>query len=162
MKKYLLILVLFGMPLVTPVAQAALSCTFQDSANATLVDFGGYTAGRSTPLLGVGQVTFLCMDSAALPAPVVTYVLAIDQGLSGNFAARELRSGASSLTYNLYTDPTLLNVLGNGAPGSGTSTVSGACALNINCVVNVYGSMEAGQIGNAGIYQDVVTVTITF
>jgi len=162
MKKMLLMLVLLGMSTMTPVAQATLSCVFQDSANATLVDFGAYTAGRSTDLVGTGQVTFLCTDTAVIPVGFVAYTLAVDQGLSANFASRELRSGASSLAYNLYTDVTYLTVLGDGTAGSGTSTVSGTCALNINCVVNVFGKMEAGQIGNAGVYQDVVTVTITF
>lgn len=142
---------------------AALVCTFQDPSMSTLINFGVYIPGQGTPTLGTGTIKFRCHDDAGiLPVGTVNYSIAIDQGLSGSFVTRQMKLGANSINYNLYTDVTYTTVLGDGTISSGTSELSGLCLLNTDCEPVIYGRIDAGQIAVGGNYQDIVTVTLTF
>ncbi|MBB3047521.1 spore coat protein U-like protein [Litorivivens lipolytica] len=72
-----------------------------------------------------------------------------------------MSSGANSLNYNLYTDPTYLTVWGDG--NGGTATVPGAIGVLLLPIDHVvYGRIPAGQNSAAGNYSDTISVTVTY
>lgn len=155
MKKYIAILLLLGTA--WPVtAMAAASCTIVRSAGNILANFGSYDA-MSGPRDSIGQVSFTCVPDALLGVPV-SYSVAASPGNSGSYSQRRLQSGAYGLNYNLYLDPSRLQVFGDGSPG--TSKSAGICAAA--CVVPVYGRLSGGQTVPAGTYQDSILVTLEF
>jgi spore coat protein U-like protein len=75
----------------------------------------------------------------------------------GTFAARQMRSGAQSLVYNLYLDASHLSIWGDGSPGTSLLSLSGTGGN-----YTVYGRIPAGQNVLVGGYSDTITVTLIF
>lgn len=72
-------------------------------------------------------------------------------------------SGAYAIEYNLYTDSTRTTLWGDGS--AGTSYVSDGYLLGLLTVSRnypVYGRVPAGQNLPAGVYSDVVVVTVDY
>ncbi len=78
---------------------------------------------------------------------------------SGTYSSRILSSGARSLAYNLYLDPTRLSIWGDGSAGTGIFSGTGTGS---NVATPVYGRIPAGQNAWVGNYTDLVTVTVNF
>lgn len=108
--------------------------------------FGGYDTLAPGPTDGVGRVHVDC--DTALPITI-----ALGPG-SGSQGAREMRSGANSLSYDLYSDAARLARWGEDA--SAVSASGGKADLT------VYGRIPARQNIPAGAYSDVVTITVSF
>jgi spore coat protein U-like protein len=93
----------------------------------------------------------------------VSWTVALNSGSSGNYVARQMRSGTDFLSYNLYTSAARTSVWGDGTDG--TTLVSAAPFLLVgsNTVdYTVYGRVPAGQDRAAGIYMDPNIVTVTY
>ena len=75
----------------------------------------------------------------------------------GPFASRQMKSGGSTLFYNLYTDPSRLSLWGDGSPGTNIVSFSGTAGS-----YTVYGRIPARQNVPVGSYGDTITVTLTF
>jgi spore coat protein U-like protein len=94
----------------------------------------------------------------------VQYSVALNQGMSGNFLERTLRNSKNpnqTLIYNLFLDPALKIVWGDG--NAGTSTLNGTCMVNTTCTQTVYAYIPANQkAANVGEYQDDVAATLTY
>ena len=67
-----------------------------------------------------------------------------------------MSSGAATLGYNLYTNPSRTIVWGDGV------TVSGVSSGGTNVDLTVYGCVAAGHNVHAGTYADTITVTVTY
>jgi len=145
--------------LVTPEESSAVlqSC----SVSATAVNFGLYDPLSGSAAQSTGTVTIDCQ--VLLVGLFVNWTVALSTGSSGNYVARQLQSGANSLSYNLYTNAARTSVWGDGT--SGTSVVSANAFLTVGSnTVNytVYGSIPAAQDRPAGSYTDTLIVTMTY
>ena len=135
---------------------AAPQCTI----SASPVIFGNYDPLSATPVTGTGVLTFLCQRG--VPGGGITYTISLSSG-SGTFAQRTLTSGPNVLNYNLYTDPTLTTVWGDGSAGTATVVTAISRANALAGVTNtVYGNIPALQDVVPGSYSDSITVTVTF
>lgn len=85
------------------------------------------------------------------------YVIAIN---SGGFSPRQMKlaTGTELMNYNLYRDVSRTQIWGDGS-GS-TSRNIGVVLKKIPVNYSVYGRIPAGQDIVAGLYIDILTVTI--
>jgi spore coat protein U-like protein len=120
----------------------------------------------SAPTLGFGTLTPLANNDAqanitwACTSGFNT-VIKLGGGGSGSIAARAM-GGASTLAYQLYTNPARTTVFGDGTTGN-TMPVAGA-GYSSPGTVTVYGRVlqASAAAAPAGAYSDTVQVTIVF
>lgn len=139
-----------------PASALLQTCT----VSATATAFGSYSPASVTALSGTGTITLTCTGLVSL---LDSWTIALSTGNSGSFAPRQLKTGANTLNYNLYTSAALSAVWGDGS--AGTSTVSDSETLVIGTSVfnyTVYGRIPALQDKPPGTYTDVITVTVNY
>lgn len=158
-----LIFFFFSLVLNNSVSHAScigINCTCTTSA--TAVAFGAYNPLSATTINTTGNVAVTC--SALIAGLNVSYVIALNAGLNGTFAARSMTSGgATLLQYNLYTSSADSTIWGDGT--SGTSTVSDSYLLSLLSVTRnytVYANLPMSQNVSPGSYSDTITVTVTY
>ncbi|WP_165838761.1 Csu type fimbrial protein [Roseicella frigidaeris] len=137
---------------------AAQVCTVSTAGTA----FGVYDPFAAAPTDSVGSVTVQCQAAVAIG---ISYSVALGPGGSGNGAARLLRSGDSSLGYQLYSDAARTQVWGDGTGGG--RAVSGLLLLTLGRLsllnsLPVYGRIAARQNVAAGSYVDTIQVLLTY
>jgi spore coat protein U-like protein len=116
-----------------------------------VLDFGTYIAGQSQPLSGQTEIT---VDNC----PVGTLSLQLDGGRAGNVSRRQMTGeNGERLSYQLYRDPNMKNVLGQGKQALSLSLGSASSA-----VFTVYGLVPGGQKVSPGVYSDTVLVVLDF
>ncbi|NKF21762.1 Csu type fimbrial protein [Solimonas marina] len=133
--------------------QAFAVCT----VSTTPVAFAPYNPLDSNATNAVGNINLLCVLSIA-----TSYTIKISTGSSGSYASRQLVFAGNTLNYNLYTDSNRTMVWGDGSGGS--QTVGGTYLISIIDGKNysVYARMPARQNVSAGIYADIVNVTVDY
>lgn len=135
---------------------AGQTCTIAGSG----VAFGTYNPASATPLSGMGTVTLTCSGAVSL---LDSWTISLDSGAHGTFAARNMQSGASLLTYNLYTNSSRTTVWGDGTAGTGTiADTQLLSVLGSVYTYNVYGLVTAMQDRSPGTYSDTITVTVNY
>lgn len=134
-------------------ATYARDCTI--SVTATGVAFGNYSFTNLTATDATGNIQVSCRSGQG-----IDYEILLSTGGSGNYASREMTSGANKLQYNLYIDAGYSVVWGDGH--SGTSKISGEFRSSQARNHSVYGRLPAGQNMPAGVYTDTIIVTINF
>jgi spore coat protein U-like protein len=135
----------------------AIGCTFvaqsasavQCSLAVQAVDFGAYDVFSNRSVDGTGSLQVSC-DVAA------PYSIVLSAG-SGAYAARVMSQGPYTLMYNLFTDPALTTVCGDGS--AGTAVVTGNTA---SATIPVYGRIPARQNAHVGPYADTIVVIVEF
>ncbi len=146
MKPPLLFAAAVLLALLSPAASAA-KC----SISASGASFGVYdvfsAAANNT---GIAALSVDCQGASAS--------VALSQGYSGNYAARQMRSGSNRLYYNLYTSAARSVVWGD---GSGVSRTLPAANNQITSLT-VFGQIPAGQDAAVGSYSDHITVIVNF
>lgn len=151
--KRLMLTLMLGAPLS---AYADVTCT----VTVTGIAFGNYNALSSASDDSMGNVGVACTPTAA---STVTYTIGMSTG-SGGFTSRQLTSDKDTLAYNIYVDPTRLQVWGDGT--ADTSVVSDSSyALSqtqVTRTYGIYGRVPGKQNKQAGSYSDVLTVTVTY
>ena len=133
------------------------SCT----VSAVPVSFGLYNPLSGAPVVATGTVTVSC--TVTLLGLLESWTIALGTGNSGSFSARRMANGASTLSYNLYTSAAYTNVWGDGS-GS-TTLVNGGAPLTIgttNTDYTVYGRLPARQDAAAGIFTDMIVITLNY
>lgn len=130
-------------------ARAAPTCSF-GAANA--LAFGTYDPLAATPLDSQATLTYRCPRGQRVR-------ISFDTGLSGAFAAREMRMGNERLLYNLFLDAARTAVWGDGTGGSGVGPGVVAPGGMGTSVAYVFGRVPAAQDAVAGLYSDIVRVT---
>jgi len=143
-------------------ARAAADCT----VSAVGVNFGVYEPFIATPDDSVGQITVICTHVSG-PATEVRYTLTLSTGGSGSYAPRRLRAGSGLLRYNLWSDPALSSIWGNGSSGtviiSGLLKVGPGVGNEIRSAVHpIYGRIPALQDAAEGDYLDSIVATLTY
>lgn len=147
-----------------PVAALAASAVFTAvpaqacTVSATGVAFGAYNPISPAPDDGTGQVSVVCHPSEHGPQ------VALSAGNSGSFAARNMRNGTTNLIYNLYTSAARNIVWGNGSGGSAIMTLSGGTVNRgeRTFIRDIFGRIPTAQHVAAGVYTDLIMVTVTF
>lgn len=130
----------------------AVSATVKSNCDITgaALAFGSYVSGQTAPLDVIGLI-----DVSNCPNGVVR--IELDGGGSGNTAARQMTSGNSTLSYQLYRDMGRSLLWGTGNIGK---------TLNLQSTsphrVQVFGRVPGGQNVAPGDYSDTVTITMTF
>jgi len=133
--------------------------------SATGVAFGVYDAALPTPTDSVGNLTVRCVHQGG-GATRASYTVALSTGASGTYAQRQMRSGTSTLSYNLFDSATHARMWGDGTAGS--ALLSGSLLVNRgNFATNeavhpIYGRIPAQQSAESGAYSDQILVTLTF
>lgn len=141
-------------------ARAALDCSVTTPGLA----FGNYDASLPGPTDIAADLTVNC-TRAFLDPWNVSYTLSLSRGTSGSYASRQMSSGPSRLSYNLYRDASRSQVWGDGTASTGV--VGGSMRFNFFQFANsasytAYGRIPARQDVNPGGYTDSIVVTITF
>ena len=147
---------------------AALAASEQSSAllqscsvSATAVNFGTYSPLSGSAAQSTGTVAVVCQ--VLLVGLFVSWTVTLSTGSSGNYGARQLQSGANSLSYNLYTNAARTSVWGDGTSSTSVISANPFLIVGSNSVnYTVYGSIAAGQDRPAGSYTDTLTVTMTY
>lgn len=132
------------------------------SVSTTPVAFGSHNPlGGATD--STGSVRVNCSGVAGLLIP---YSISLSTGGAGGYGPRRMGSGANTLAYNLYSDPTRSSVWGDGSGGSAklsSSVLLDVLGLSPLQTHTVYGRIPAGQTAAVpGSYADTITVTITY
>ena len=143
-----------------PVAAQVTTCSGADAA----VSLGNYDAYQSTPADSSAVFVVTCTRSGGPPTALVTVGLGPSLN-SGTIAARSAKhtSAADLLAYNFYRDAGRLLVWGNTA---GIDAVSQSISLANNTsgtiTFTLYGRINALQDVRPGVYNDTLTITVTF
>lgn len=122
-------------------------------------NFGVYNPLQATPTTTTGEIDVACTCSV-VDCIAFTYRIELSAGASGNTAARQMRAGTASLSYNLYSDPGYSAVWGTG--NSGYSVLYLVALFGSRQTATVYGRMPAGQMVGPGSYSDAPVVTIFY
>lgn len=136
--------------LLLPLSASAMpTCTI----NATPLLFGKYTPEAIKN--GVARLTVNCLGTGA-----VNYKISLMQGHGNQYAERQLKSAARSLTYNVFLDPACSVIWGDGTQGTAVIRSAGNSPLTHSHVV--YGCMPARQRFRAATYTDALTVNLEY
>ncbi len=139
---------------------AAGTCTI----TATGPAFGVYNPLNATDLDVNGSVTATCTWTSG-GATTFDLVSSYSPGNSGVAANRYMLSGTDRLYYNLYLDPALTQIGGDGTGGTQTGSASlkvsnGQPTATVTAVI--YGRIPAGQSVPPGTYTDAILVTFNY
>lgn len=139
-------------------AQLAVLCSVTSSP----MSYGNYDGSLANPTISSATVSISC-TALALPT-TVTFRISLIGGTGGQ-AARQLPSGTERLNHQIYTDASRTIVFGDGTGGTAQLTGSGTANLltPLRRDFTVYGRIAARQRApRAGIYQDILTVQMTY
>lgn len=131
---------------------------FKCNINATGVSFGGYDVFASSPRDATGSVTVDCNIPANNPHAPLAVTVSISPGNSGTFTQRRMQGPGTDLNYNLYATPSFSTVWGDGSGGS--QVQSSMVNRDTPFSATIYGRIPARQNVPAGIYNDLLIVTV--
>ena len=131
-----------------PRAEAA--CTVSASG----VSFGSYSVYAAGAATSTGTVTYSCGSKDR------NIEIDLSAGSSGSFTTRTLKQGTDALNYNLYTDPALTKIWGDGTGGTDTYTKVNPANGDVNVII--YGRVPPQQDVRVGAYTDSIVATINF
>jgi spore coat protein U-like protein len=130
---------------------ALADCSFR---SVTDVGFGAYNVFDMLPnTSGVGSISIRCQGGSDH-----AYEVNLSTGQSHSYVARMMKSGANTLTYNIYTNASRTIVWGDGHGGSSTQTAY----KNSTTTLDLFGQIPAGQDVANGLYTDSLIVTVNF
>jgi len=139
--------------LIILLAQPAFAATSCAIDSVTPVNFGTYNVFSAfTNNNGIGSITIRCQGGGSI------FIVSLSSGQSNSYVSRLMRSGGSTLNYNLYTSAARIMVWGDGTGGSSTMTVN----RNSTTTLSVFGQIPAGQDAAVGTYTDNITTIINF
>jgi spore coat protein U-like protein len=146
--------------LVAPGAQAV-TC----SVTGATLPFAGYNPLDTLSTTVIAQVKVHCEPNVLEALLGVTMTAALSAGSSGSAIDRTARQGGQALHYNVYLDPGLQQLLGDGTVGS---TVPSVCLFSVLCGAKsdynfaLYGAMPPRQDVGTGPYADTLLLILNF
>lgn len=157
-----LAVLLGGMLLLSPCpANCAVAC----SVDVAPLTFGAFnTLERDVPHDTNSTVTVYCNSDVG--GETASYQIKLSEGGANSFFPRAMSSGAAQLLYNIYDQPDMTSVWGDGM--SSTNAVAGSLNLTAASTAYsqsypVYGRVFANQQSlPIGTYHDSVTVTVSY
>jgi len=136
------------------------------SVSSTGVAFGIYDPTTAAATDSTGNLTLVCTHVSG-GGQRVNYSVALSAGSSGTFTQRWMRSGMSTLNYNLFDTAARARIWGDGS--AGTAVISDGFAVGPGqgnnrreVVYPIYGRIPAQQAVATGNYSDTIVVTLTF
>ena len=144
----------FGTCLASGDAEAQLNCRI----TAMPLAFGVYAPGDPAPLDTSGQLQISCRGNGRDGI----FQIGISTGSSGDYAAREMRSGAFVMLYNLFIDAARTLVWGDGTGGTATHNASMPRNGRVDFSFPLYGRVPPRQSVGSGSYLDDVIITVSF
>lgn len=153
---------LLAIALLAP-APALAQVTTCNGGNVSL-SLGAYDGFQPTPLDSSGVFVVSCTRSGGPPTTTVTVGIG-PSTVSGTIATRRLRlvAGTDLLAYNLYRDAGRSLVWGDTL---GVNTVAQNLSIPNNTTgtltYTIFGRVDSLQDVRAGVYNDSLTVTVTF
>ncbi|HWS73554.1 MAG TPA: spore coat protein U domain-containing protein [Quisquiliibacterium sp.] len=130
------------------------------------LNFGVYDTLAATDNRVNASISLACQLTNPNAAQRIAYTVSLGPG-SGSYAQRTMRSGGPDvLGYNVYLQSVSPgSVLGDGT--GGTVTASGSITINKNSglspsTIPLIGVIPALQPVGAGVYNDTLTVTVTW
>jgi len=126
------------------------SCT----VSAGTLDFGTLGTNVTAPVAGQTTIDVTCSDNT----PYTVYLGSGTGAGVSSPAARKMSSGANTLSYGLFRNPSMTQ------PWGWTHGVDGLSATGIGAVqsIPVYGQINPGQTAPVGIYNDSVVITVEY
>jgi len=130
------------------------------------LNFGSYDVYTVGATNSSGTLTVTCDLNPPPGNADISYTISLSTGSSNSFVQRQMKSGANTFGYNLYTTNAYSVVWGDGT-GS-TVTVAGSMRLTTpnpskTNTHTVHGQVPALQdVAVASDYRDNVTVTVTY
>jgi spore coat protein U-like protein len=135
-------------------ARAAAKCSF---TVVTGVSFGNYNVFNPLNTLANGT---LDVDCKGVGRRGTSITISLAKGNSPTFS-RYLLKAAIHLNYNLYLDPALTTIWGDGT--GGTSFFGPMPVVNnVPVVTTIYGQIPAAQDVSGGAYTDTITATVSY
>jgi len=129
------------------------------SVSLTSIAFGSYNPYSVSPTDTVGTVSISCSS----PDPAnSTMSIALGPGRSGNVNARMMQSGGHPLYYNLYSNAARTVIWGDDSGGGESVAANFPAASRGSVRLSIYGRIPAQQNAWVGVYQDTVTVTVSY
>jgi spore coat protein U-like protein len=128
--------------------------------------FGSYDVYAAGATNGNATLSVKCDLNPPPGNADINYTISLSTGSSNSFVQRQMKSGANTFGYNLYTSNAYSVVWGDG--NGTTATISGSMRLKVPSpsqtnTHTVYGQIPALQdVAVANNYQDNVTVTVTY
>ena len=135
-------------------ALAAKACSF---TVVTGVSFGNYNVFNPAATFANGTLAVTCTGGGGGGTSIK---ISLSKGQSPTFN-RFMIQAAQHLNYNLYVDPALTKIWGNGTGGTSVFGPTKA-ANNVPVVATVFGQVPAGQDVPVGSYADTITATVNF
>jgi spore coat protein U-like protein len=137
-------------------SRAAVACEVQTSGT----PFGSFDVISDEPRDTLASITISCTGNVGESA---SYTIALSPGTETS-VNRAMRSGASLLRYNLYSDSARRQIWGDGSAGS--ATVGGRVTISASPtrrVLTIYGRIPNGQqLVQAGAYLDSISVLVSY
>jgi len=135
-----------------PVSATVLSVCI--GLTATPLAFGAYDPTSSSSNTNMNTITVQCTLNNS-------YSIALNKGISsaGTVAMRKMTNGSNTLNYTVYTASNYAVIWGDGT--SGTSAVAGT-GTGLPQNYDVFGLIPSRQTSIAGVYADIITVTVTY
>jgi spore coat protein U-like protein len=121
------------------------------------LSFGEYDMFDASPTRSTTRISVTCGGRLSRIRPRIE----LSAGSSQNFASRTQLSGSNTLTYNIYADHGLTQVVGDGSGGSSAVSLEPS-DIETEQKVDLYGAIDPRQLVPAGSYFDTVYVTIIF
>lgn len=124
-----------------------------------LLSFGDYDVFDSGRTRSTTRVVLTCAGRTSRIRPTIE----LSAGSSQDFGRRTQISGSNTLTYNIYADQALTQIVGDGTSGTivlSPPLLGGPGAGSTS--VDLYGAIEPRQFVPPGSYFDTVYVTLTF
>lgn len=123
---------------------------------ASSLAFGNYDPTSASDTTAMGTIAITC-------TPSETYTVALNKGLYGTAVTARKMQDASTNNLNYFINRTNCGtaLCNNWGQTNGTDTVNG---IGTGALQNlsVYGVIPAHQSSSAGVYSDVVAITVTF
>ena len=130
------------------------------------LSFGSYDVFATGVTNGNATLTISCDLNPPPGNADINYTISLSTGSGNSFVQRQMKSGANTFGYNLYTTNAYSVVWGDGTGSS--ATVTGSMRLTTPSpsqtkIHTVYGRIPALQdVAVASDYGDNVTVTVTY
>jgi len=130
------------------------------------IPFGLYNGFHDSSTTVISQLSVQCQSPTVLEALLgITLKVSLSGGLSASPLDRTLAMGGDRLHYNVYLQPNLTQILGDGTDGTVAPT---SCFFSVLCggqtsyTVTIYGAMPPHQDVSPGAYVDELTLTLAF
>lgn len=127
------------------------TCSVTDAS----LDFGTVDPAAGTTVPATTTIDVTCNLGTG-------YSVGLNDGANASSGARRLKRGSATeyLGYELYQDPTATTRFGDAVEAERVTELTGLGILPN--VIPVYGQIAAGQAASAGVYSDVVQITVYY